>query len=219
MTTYPTDDLDFGSLRGKTILITGGVTGIGRATVDLAHQYGANLVIGDVLEQEGLQLATELGKRILFRKCDVSKWEDVLELFQTGFTHFGALDIVLANAGVNEIGSLLKDDIDSATGKLLPPPLKTLDVNLVGILYTTKCAIHYFAKMNGKPCQLVLTGSAASFLDTPPLHTYCTSKTGVLGLMRSLRTQLPKNANITVNMVAPWMTSKFNNSLIKRIYV
>ena len=58
-----------------------------------------------------------------------------------------------------------------------------------------------------------------SFLDTPPLHTYCTSKTGVLGLMRSLRTQLPKNANITVNMVAPWMTSKFNNSLIKRIYV
>lgn len=91
----------------------------------------------------------------------------MLELFQTGFTHFGALDIVLANAGVNEIGSLLKDDIDSATGKLLPPPLKTLDVNLVGILYTTKCAIHYFVKMNGKPCQLVLTGSAARYARQP----------------------------------------------------
>ena len=93
----------------------------------------------------------------------MSKWDDVLELFQAGYTHFGALDIVLANAGVNEIGSLLKDEIDSVTGKLLPPPLKTLDVNLVGIMYTTKCAVHYFAKMNGKPCQLVLTGSAARY--------------------------------------------------------
>ncbi|KAH7408880.1 hypothetical protein BKA64DRAFT_570425 [Cadophora sp. MPI-SDFR-AT-0126] len=206
MTTYHTDKLDFGVLNGKTILITGGVTGIGRATVVLAHQYGANLVVGDVLEQEGIQLATELGERIFFRKCDISQWNDVLELFEAGYTHFGALDIVLANAGVNEIGNLLKDDFEDGTGKLLSPPLKTLDVNLIGILYTIKCAVHYFAKMAGKLCQLVLTGSAASFLDTPPLYTYCTSKAGVLGLMRSLRTQLPKNANITVNMIAPWLT-------------
>ncbi|PVH78057.1 NAD(P)-binding protein [Cadophora sp. DSE1049] len=180
MTTYPTDKLDFSVLKGKTILITGGVTGIGRATVGLAHQHGSNLIIG--------------------------YWDEVLELFQAGYEHFGAIDIILANAGVNEIGNLLKDDFGSATGKLLPPPLNTLNLNLIGILYTTKCTVHYFAKMAGKPCQLVLTGSAASFFDTPPLYAYCTSKAGVLGLMRSLRTQLPKNANITVNMVAPWMT-------------
>jgi len=44
-----------------------------------------------------------------------------------------------------------------------------------------------------------------SFLDTPPIHVYCAAKAGVLGLMRSLRTQLPRD-NITINMVAPWMT-------------
>jgi len=47
-----------------------------------------------------------------------------------------------------------------------------------------------------------------SFLDTPPLNLYSASKAGVMGLMRSFRTQLPKNQNITINMVAPWMTSK-----------
>lgn len=50
-----------------------------------------------------------------------------------------------------------------------------------------------------------------SFLDTPPLWVYSASKAGVMGLMRSLRTQLPKSHNATVNMVAPWFTSKFAN--------
>jgi NAD(P)-dependent dehydrogenase (short-subunit alcohol dehydrogenase family) len=49
-----------------------------------------------------------------------------------------------------------------------------------------------------------------SFLDTPPLHVYGVSKAGVMGLMRSLRTQLPRNSNATINMVAPWMTRNFS---------
>lgn len=81
-------------------------------------------------------------------------------------------------------------------------------VNLLGVIYTTKLAIHYFAKQpNTKRFQLVLTGSAACFLDTPPLWTYCATKVGVMGLMRSLRTQMPTSNGVTVNMVAPWMTS------------
>ncbi|TVY87792.1 5'-hydroxyaverantin dehydrogenase [Lachnellula willkommii] len=206
MTSYAIDDSEFAALKGKTVLITGASTGIGRATVYLAHQYGANLIIGDVLEKEGQELARELGDRVIFRKCDVSLWDDVLELFQVGFQKFGALDVVLANAGVNEIGNMLEDKVDGSTGRLLPPNLATLNINLLGVIYTAKCAIHYFAKMGGKPCQLVLTGSAACFLDTAPLYVYSASKTGVMGLMRSLRTQLPKNSNTTINMVAPWMT-------------
>lgn len=50
-------------------------------------------------------------------------------------------------------------------------------------------------------------GSVASYIDTPPLYTYCASKSGVLGLMRGLRTQLLKH-NISVNMIAPWFTSE-----------
>lgn len=99
---------------------------------------------------------------MLFRKCDVSCWDDVLELFQAGYLKFGTIDVVLANAGVNEIGSMLEDKIDPVSGKLQPPNLATLNINLLGVIYTAKCAIHYFAKLAGKKtCQLVLTGSAA----------------------------------------------------------
>jgi short-subunit dehydrogenase len=104
----------------------------------------------------------------------------------------------------------LKDGFDTATGKLLAPSIKTIDVNLTGTIYVAKCAAHYFKKWPETRCQLVMTGSAASFFDTPPLHLYCATKAGILGFMRSLRTQLIKNNNVTVNMVAPWMTSKFS---------
>jgi NAD(P)-dependent dehydrogenase (short-subunit alcohol dehydrogenase family) len=143
----------------------------------------------------------------------VSSWSDQLALFEAGYERFGSLDIVLANAGINEVGNILEDKYDSNSGKLQPPVLQTLNVNLHGVIYTTKLAVHYFGKQQGKKCQLVLTGSAACFLDTPPLWTYCAAKAGVMGLMRSLRSQLPKNNNVTINMVAPWMTSKTPNAL------
>ncbi|EKD19251.1 uncharacterized protein L3040_009309 [Drepanopeziza brunnea f. sp. 'multigermtubi'] len=207
MTTIKVDDAEFSKLQGKTILITGCATGIGRATVDLAFQNGANLILGDVLEKEGQAIESALGpERALFRKCDVSQWDDVLELFQAGQIKFGGIDVVLANAGVSEVGKVFEDQIDAASGKLSAPNLTTLNVDLIGALYTVKCALHYFKKQAGKPCQLVLTGSAACFLDTPPLYSYCASKAGVMGLMRALRTQLPKTMNVTINMVAPWMT-------------
>lgn len=155
-----------------------------------------------------IPLIASTPRRVLFRKCDVSKWDDVLELFQETWKTFGIINAVLSNAGVtNE--NFLEDEIDPETGKLLPPNVKTIDINLTATIYVVKCAVHYFKKWPETRCQIVMTGSAASFIDTPPLHLYCASKAGILGFMRSLRTQLIKNNNVTVNMVAPWMTSKF----------
>lgn len=106
----------------------------------------------------------------------MSSWPDLLALFDAGWKRFGSLDIVLANAGINEVGNILEDRYDSETGQLKPPVLQTLDVNLLGVIYTTKLAIHYFAKQPNKRFQLVLTGSAAwsviqpsEFCDSQPL--------------------------------------------------
>ncbi|KAI0121268.1 hypothetical protein BJ170DRAFT_644282 [Xylariales sp. AK1849] len=206
MTTYHVDEAEFAGLKGKTILLTGCATGIGRATAILAHKNGANLILGDWAENEGQALLSELKERALFRKTDVSSWPDLLALFEEGWEKFGSIDVVVANAGINEAGSLLEDAYDTETGKLEPPMLQTINVNLAGVIYSTKLALHYFTKQPGKRFQLVFTGSAASFLDTPPLWLYEASKAGVLGLMRSLRTQLPKAHNVTVNMIAPWLT-------------
>ncbi|EKG12948.1 Glycoside hydrolase family 16 [Macrophomina phaseolina MS6] len=205
MTTYAFDDSELSQLRGKTILIIGAASGIGHETVKLAHSYGANVAIGDWNAAQGQALATELHERVFFRKCDVSSWDDVLELFQETWKTFGPIHAVLSNAGINK-EDIFKDVVDYNTGKLLPPDTKIVEVNLLGMVYVVKCAVHYFAKWPETRCQIVLTGSAASFLDTPPLHLYCASKAGVLGFMRSLRTQLVSK-NITINMVAPWMTT------------
>ncbi|KAJ5200025.1 hypothetical protein N7491_009176 [Penicillium cf. griseofulvum] len=203
MSVYPFDKEQLRDLRGRTILITGAASGIGRAAAQIAHAHGANLVLGDLDVDEGNKLVNELQGPVLFRKTDISKWDDVLSLFEAGVNEFGIIHSVLANAGMNK-EDLLSEDLD-ANGRLLPPNLGSIDVNLVGTAYTVKTAVHYFSKWPETKCQIVLTASAASYLDTPPLYLYCAAKTGVLGLMRGLRSQLVRQ-NITINVVAPWMT-------------
>ncbi|KAK7883673.1 hypothetical protein LTR67_010962 [Exophiala xenobiotica] len=123
-----------------------------------------------------------------------------------GWEKFGAIDAVVSNAGVNTGEVLLQHEIDPQTGLLRPPPLGTLEINLTAHIYMCKCAAYYFAKLPGRKCQIVMTASAAAFLDTPPLYLYSTAKAGVVGLMRSLRNDLVQ-ANVTINAVAPWFTA------------
>ena len=205
-TTYTLEDSELLRLRDKTILITGAASGIGRSAAEIAHQHGANVILGDWNQEDGDGLARQLKDRCVFRKCDVSNWDDVLDLFEAGSRAFGRIDAVLSNAGVSREADFTADKVDPETGRLLPPDVKVLNVNLLGAIFTTKAAIHYLGKEADGPKQIVITGSAASFLDTPPLHLYCASKTGILGFMRSLRSQI-LGRGISVNMVAPWLTS------------
>ncbi|KAI1843756.1 hypothetical protein JX265_001050 [Neoarthrinium moseri] len=205
MTTYTINEGDLNILKGKTILLIGGSTGIGRAAVQIALDYGANVALGDWNEDEGRKVLEPFGERALFRKCDVSNWDDVLSLFEAAHAQFGVINSVLSNAGINTHEGLLRDEFDTETGKLQPPDLKSIQVNFIGHLYVTKCAMHYFGKHPEVPCQLVLTSSAGAFFPAPPIYLYCAAKSGILGLMRSLRSEVIKK-NVTVNIVAPWLT-------------
>lgn len=152
-----------------------------------------------------------MSSNVLFRKRDVSKWHEMVSFFEDTYSTLGPIDAVISNVAINIV-----EPFTAETSTLEPPDLSVLDVNLVGTWYVTNCAVHYFKRHPAdKPSQLVLFGSVASYFDTPPLYTYCASKGGVLGLMRGLRTQLPKD-NITVNMIDPWMTSK--SCLSSRLY-
>lgn len=175
--------------------------------IDRSIAHGAIVVIADWSEEAGDALQSQLNSpRCLFHKTDVSNWDSVLSLFEFTFDTFGSVDVVCANAGTNAWDNLLSEDVDPHTGKLKAPTMKLMEVNLFGPIYTVKAAVHYFAKHpQKKPGQVIMTGSAASFFDTPPLYLYCSSKAGVLGLLRGMRTQLPRR-NVTINMVAPWMT-------------
>ncbi|GME34931.1 Short-chain dehydrogenase/reductase SDR [Neofusicoccum parvum] len=198
MTTYDLDDAEFQALKGKTIIITGGASGIGRAAVKIAHSYGASVAIADWNEAEGESLRAELKdpEHVLFHKTDVSNWENVLSLFDTTISTLGPIQAVLSNAGVNteDFASTI-DKIDPATGKLLPPSLKTMDVNLTGQIYMAKAALHYFGKWKGDGVkrQIVMTGSAASFIDCPPLHLYCAKTPMLLPEFLNVWGTLPRN--------------------------
>lgn len=145
----------------------------------------------------------------MFKKCDITNWADVVSFFQCAYNKFGGIDAVVSNAGINKPESFDEPSggVTTEASKLKPPDISVLRVNVVGTWYVTKCAMHFFGKHSETSSQLVLFGSVASFFDTPPLYTYCSSKGAVMGLMRALRTQVNKQ-NVTVNMIAPAMTRK-----------
>lgn len=169
-------------------------------------ENGANVIVGD-WNEEAAALLAPYGDRALFKKCDVSKWDDVLGLFEAAHEKFGVIHSVLSNAGISTHEGLLSDEFDKESGKLMAPSLKSIDVNLVGSIYVTKCAIHFFRKWPDVASQLVITASAGAYFPAPPLYIYCAAKAGLLGLMRGLRSETIKE-NITINTVAPWFTSR-----------
>jgi NAD(P)-dependent dehydrogenase (short-subunit alcohol dehydrogenase family) len=202
-------DPDTSNLKGRTAIVTGGASGIGLAYVRHLTKAGAYVVIADVNEEGGKKVQEETGKNSVFVKCDVRKWSDQLAVFKKAIelSPEGQIDIVVANAGVAANDILLENDV--STDEPAEPEFRTVDVNLHGVLYTTKLALWYFQKQQaqlgegkGRDRNLVLQASVAGYLDLPG-PSYGVSKFGVRGLMRCLR-QTVSVHGIRVNLIAPW---------------
>ena len=136
----------------------------------------------------------------------MTNWDDQLNLFEETINKHGRVDIVIANAGIDEVAEDAFVDVFDNQGKLKPPTLVVLDVTLRGVLYTTKLALSYFRRLKIAG-SLVATGSAASYLDTPGIPVYNSAKHGVIGLVRSLRDNLAQEGLIRANVVAPSFTA------------
>lgn len=100
-------------------------------------------------------------RRVLFRKCDMSNWDSVRSFFKATWDAFGAIDVVLANAGIHTEKTWLVDALRVSEEELVCPDMNTMRVNLDGMVYMTQCAVHYFARRPEVKTQLVFTGSAA----------------------------------------------------------
>ncbi|CAK7236797.1 hypothetical protein SCUCBS95973_009731 [Sporothrix curviconia] len=201
----PADHPLFTEAKDKVVVLTGGATGIGAATVRKLHGLGAFVNFLDVDRKNAEALVQGLGgsNPVRFYPGSVSVWADQVRFFEGVVAQYGRVDIVLANAGIMSAGEpLLADTLDDA-GHLKEPSLGVLDVTLRGVILTSKLAIHTFRKQKS-PGSLVITGSAASYVDAPGLPLYGVAKHGVLGLMRSLRDDIAAEpTNIRVNLVAP----------------
>ncbi|KAM0413235.1 hypothetical protein ACHAPD_008330 [Fusarium lateritium] len=204
-------DIDFNrdQLAGKTVIITGGASGIGEAYARALHKAGAVIVIGDKNSTSGEKLASDLaGSK--FVQCDATEWEDQIRLFKEAaqFSSSGKISYVVANAGMTKTDQTFT--FDGLGKEPQKPDLQIIDVNLKGTLYTAKLAMHYFVSQNGTEPQkdqedtcLILISSGAGFVDVPRGPEYSSTKWAVRGIMHALR-RTAFYYSSRVNVIAPW---------------
>lgn len=117
----------------------GGASGIGLGiTKHFIQDANTHITILDINPQTGAQTLAQLRAEfpsagVSFEECDVSSWESQAAVFEKIFTEQGRIDVVFANAGITEKGSLLPRD--GAENGPVKPNLTTLNVNLVGVIY------------------------------------------------------------------------------------
>jgi len=177
-------------LEGKTALITGGTTGIGRATAELFIQHGARVAITGQDEQRVAEAAAALGPQAIGIRADVSKTADMEALASRLKTHFGKLDIVFANAGIARPRPLT--DVDEAHID------EQFDVNVKGVINTVQKALPLLRN----PASIILTASTVAELGTAGMSVYAATKAAVRSLARSLSAELAPQG-VRVNVVSP----------------
>ncbi|KAI0293183.1 hypothetical protein B0F90DRAFT_1764067 [Multifurca ochricompacta] len=173
MTTVITDDELFvyaERAKGKVVVLTGGASGIGKEVALTFSKHGAKVVIGD-LDAAGAEAVVagiiKNGGEAASVKCNVVNWDDQLALFDLAFERYGAVDIVIPNAGIAEVEiGVGSGHLTVVDGKPIAPKLATLEVNLIGVFYTVHLGMHY-VKRNRAPDSwkaIVLIGSIASWM-------------------------------------------------------
>ncbi|KAF2199967.1 putative 15-hydroxyprostaglandin dehydrogenase [Delitschia confertaspora ATCC 74209] len=196
------------TLKDKVIVLTGGATGIGRATVKQFHAAGAKVVFGDVADTPACELASQLGPSVDYIHCDTTSYQSQLSLFKTAESLYGRVDIVVANAGVANHKDIFAPDADIE----IEPSMIEIDVNLKGALFTARIGLGFLRRnresggdKEDRGGDIILVSSIAGFKECGGLAVYTASKHGVVGLMRGLYLTA-REEGVRVNVVCPWMT-------------
>jgi NAD(P)-dependent dehydrogenase (short-subunit alcohol dehydrogenase family) len=180
-------------LSGKVAVVTGGASGIGRATAELFAREGAKVVVADIDVDGGDALVAGLGDAVAFRRTDVSDREDVQALVDFAVDTFGGLDVMVNNAGISSsFRRFLRDDLRDFD--------RVMAVNLFGVIIGTQRAGRHMAEHGGG--SIINTSSIGGLTGGGPPIAYRTSKAAIIQFSRMVATDLAE-FGIRVNCIAP----------------
>jgi NADP-dependent 3-hydroxy acid dehydrogenase YdfG len=183
---------DARSLQGKVVAITGGGRGIGEATVRAMVRAGAQVAIGEIDLQVGQRVADSLGARAEAFELDVTQRASFAAFLGATEERFGALDVLVNNAGVMLLGRLLDESDERAR--------RMIDINVLGVLYGMKEGIpRLLSRPEG---HLVNVASSAGKVGAAGGATYCGTKHFVVGVSEAARAEL-RGTGVEVSCVMP----------------
>jgi NAD(P)-dependent dehydrogenase (short-subunit alcohol dehydrogenase family) len=180
-------------LAAKVAIVTGGASGIGRAVVERFVDEGARTVIADVDAESGEALAATLGDAVAFKQTDVADGNQVQALVDFTVERFGALDVVVNNAGIaSPMTRFLHDDLSDFE--------RVMKVNVLGVMLGSQRAARHMKEHGGG--SIVNVASIAGINAGAGLVSYRASKAAVIHLTRSIAIDLAPY-RIRVNCLAP----------------
>lgn len=181
-------------LAGKVAIVTGGASGIGAGIVEKFLTEGARVVIADVERERGQDFAAQLGSDAVFRLVDVSEPDQVGALVAATVETFGALDVMVNNAGVSSKmhRSFLDDDLADFH--------RVMSVNVLGVMAGTRDAARQMATSGGG--SIINVSSIGGIQAGGGVMVYRASKAAVIQFSKSAAIELA-HYEIRVNVIAP----------------
>ena len=182
------EDLD-----GKVAVVTGGASGIGRAIAQLLVEEGARVVVADLDDERGEELAGRLGEGASFKRTDVSDPDQVQDLVDFAVGSFGGLHVMCNNAGIpSSFKRFLRDELADLE--------RVMAVNLFGVIFGTQRAARHMAAHGGG--SIINTSSMGALTGGGPPIAYRASKAAVISFSRAVATDLAEYG-VRVNCIAP----------------
>jgi 2-keto-3-deoxy-L-fuconate dehydrogenase len=181
-------------LDGTVAVVTGGGSGIGAATCRAFVEQGARVIVADVSDDSGRNVARELGEAALFTRTDVTDLSSTQAAVATAVDRFGRLDVLVNNAGIGHVGSVQETDGADWT--------RLIAVNMTGVFHGTRAAVDQMLRQEPGGGLIVNIASVAGMIGIARRFAYSATKGAVIAMTRQVAVDYVKQA-IRCNAICP----------------